>query len=70
VDLPFVSFRDTYTFASDGAVITSQSTLRFRSRAELASSLAAEGYQVRDVRDAPGRPSREYVFIAQHTHHP
>src|SRR5579862_319206 len=65
VDLPFVSFRDTYTFAADGAVITSESTLRFRDREEVASSLTAAGYRILDVRQAPDRPGREYVFIAQ-----
>jgi ubiquinone/menaquinone biosynthesis C-methylase UbiE len=67
VDLPFVSFRYTYTFLADGQVVTSDSTLRFRSRAELESSLAAQGYQVLDVREAPDRPGREFVFITQHT---
>jgi SAM-dependent methyltransferase len=67
VDLPLVSFRSTYTFLADGAVITSDSTLRFRDRAELESSLAAQGYRVLDVRDAPDRPGREFVFITQHT---
>jgi hypothetical protein len=33
VNLPFVSFSHTYTFLADGAAITSDSTLRFRSRA-------------------------------------
>jgi SAM-dependent methyltransferase len=65
VNLPFVSFRYTYRFASDGAVITSDSTLRFRSRQEIAASLAACGYQVTDVCDAPDRPAREFVFIAE-----
>ncbi|MEV7215462.1 methyltransferase domain-containing protein [Kitasatospora cineracea] len=65
VDLPLVSFRCTYRFASDGAVVTSDSTLRFRSRAEVESSLAAHDYRVLDVRDAPDRPGREFVFIAQ-----
>jgi SAM-dependent methyltransferase len=65
VDLPFVSFRDTYTFGADGAVITSESTLRFRGRDEVAASLAAAGYRILDVREAPDRPGREYVFIAQ-----
>jgi SAM-dependent methyltransferase len=65
VDLPFVSFRDTYTFASDGAVITSESTLRFRDRDEVTESLAAAGYRILDVRQAADRPGREYVFIAQ-----
>jgi SAM-dependent methyltransferase len=67
VDLPLVSFRYTYTFLTDGAVIASDSTLRFRSRAELETSLAGAGYRVLDVRDAPDRPGREFVFIAQRT---
>jgi SAM-dependent methyltransferase len=65
VDLPFVSFRYTYTFLADGAVITSDSTLRFRSRDEVESSLAARGYRVLEVREAPDRPGREFVFITQ-----
>jgi SAM-dependent methyltransferase len=66
VSLPFVSFRCTYRF-DDGAVITSDSMLRFRSREEVESSLAAHGYRVVDVRDAPDRPGREFVFIARRT---
>jgi len=64
-NLPFVSFRYTYWFASDGALITSDSTLRFRSREEVESSLAACGYRVAEIRDAPDRPGREFVFIAE-----
>jgi SAM-dependent methyltransferase len=64
VSLPFVSFRYTYRF-DDGAVITSDSTLRFRDREEVESSLAAHGYRVVEVRDAPDRPRREFVFIAE-----
>jgi len=67
VDLPFVSFRDTYTFGTDGAVVTSESTLRFRSRDEIAASLAAAGYRILDVRQAPDRPGREHVYITQQT---
>ena len=67
VNLPLVSFRCTYTFLADGAVITSDSTLRFRDRDELDSSLAAQGYRVLDVRDAPDRPGREFVFITERT---
>ena len=67
VNLPLVSFRYTYTFLADGAVITSDSTLRFRDRDELESSLAAQGYRVLDVRDAPDRPGRELVFITERT---
>jgi SAM-dependent methyltransferase len=67
VNLPFVSFRYTYTFLSDAAVITSDSTLRFRSREELEQSLAAHSYQVLEVREAPDRPGHEFVFITQRT---
>jgi hypothetical protein len=65
VNLPLVSFRNTYTFRSDGSVISSDSTLRFRGREELESSLTAHGYEVLEVREAPDRPGREFVFIAQ-----
>ena len=65
VRLPFVSFRYTYRFLADGAVITSDSTLRFRGRHELESSLADQGYRVLEVREAPDRPGREFVFIAE-----
>jgi SAM-dependent methyltransferase len=65
VDLPFVSFRYTYTFLADGTVVTSDSTLRFRGRDEVESSLAAQGYRILDVRDAPDRPGREFVFITE-----
>ncbi len=65
VSLPFVSFRYTYRFLSDGMVVTSDSTLRFRSRDEVEASLTSNGYQVQDVRDAPDRPGREFMFIAE-----
>lgn len=67
VSLPFVSFRYTYRFPTDGVVVTSDSTLRFRSRDEIASSLLANGYRVLDVRNASDRPGRELVFIAERT---
>jgi SAM-dependent methyltransferase len=66
VTLPLVSFRYTYTFLADGAVLTSDSTLRFRDRDETEASLAVHGYRVRDVRQAPDRPGREFVYIAEH----
>jgi SAM-dependent methyltransferase len=64
VRLPLVSFRLTYCFEVDDSCITSDSTLRFRSRTEIEASLAAAGFAVNDVRDAPDRPGRELVFIA------
>ncbi|GGO14026.1 class I SAM-dependent methyltransferase [Microbispora bryophytorum] len=65
VSLPLVSFRYTYTFLADGAVVTSDSTLRFRDRDEVETSLVANGYRVLEVRDAPDRPGREFVFVAR-----
>jgi SAM-dependent methyltransferase len=67
VSLPFVSFRYTYRFLADGVVVTSDSTLVFRHRDEVESSLLAHGYRVLDVREAPDRPRREFVFIAERT---
>ncbi|SNS08586.1 Methyltransferase domain-containing protein [Streptosporangium subroseum] len=67
VSIPFVSFRYTYRFLSDGTVVTSDSTLRFRGRDEVESSLVANGYRVLDVREAPDRPGREFVFISERT---
>lgn len=60
----FVSFRTTFVFASDGAVLTSDSTLRFRGRDEVLDSLAAAGFTAEEIRDAPDRPGLEFVFIA------
>lgn len=64
VSLPYVSFRWTYRFERDGAELTSDSTLRFRDEAELRKTLVDAGFVVGDVRDAPDRPGREFVFIA------
>ncbi|MDQ1037726.1 SAM-dependent methyltransferase [Streptomyces sp. V3I8] len=60
-----VSFRHTYVFTVDGQVLTSDSTLRFRERGEVEEDLQSQGFVVRDVRDAPDRPGREFVFVAQ-----
>lgn len=65
VALPVVSFRYTYQFDSDGAILTSDSTLRFRDRSEVESDLTAHGFRVIDVRDAPDRPGREFIFVAE-----
>jgi len=55
----------TFVFDRDSAVLTSDSTLRFRSRGELATSLTAANLVVDEIRDAPDRPGREFVFIAR-----
>ena len=64
VELPLVSFRQTYAFP-DGTQIVSDSTLRFRSQTEFDVLLDEAGFSVLDVRDAPDRPGREFVFITQ-----
>ncbi|MDX2970552.1 class I SAM-dependent methyltransferase [Kribbella solani] len=70
VELPFVTFRGTYVFSSDDAVFTSDSTLRFRERAELEESLVSAGFVVDDVREAPDRPGMEFVFVARKSSRP
>ncbi|MFD4257981.1 class I SAM-dependent methyltransferase [Streptomyces sp. NPDC058534] len=62
---PLVTFRWTYVFAADGEVLTSDSTLRFRDRAEVEADLTGRGFEVREVRDAPDREGRELVFVAR-----
>lgn len=64
VELPLVTFEGTFRFA-DGSTTTSSSTLRFRSREEIGVALEAAGFVVVDVRDAPDRPGREFVFVAR-----
>jgi hypothetical protein len=60
-----VSFRSIFVFEVNGEVLTSESTLRFRQRDEVADSLMAAGFVVDDLRDAPDRPGRELVFVAR-----
>jgi SAM-dependent methyltransferase len=60
-----VTFRWTIIFESDGEVLTSDSTLRFRSRDEVEASLSSAGFVVDEVREAPDRPGHEMVFIAR-----
>ena len=65
VALPLVSFRQSYHFLATGEVLTSDSTLRFRDRGEIIAALTAHGFTVEEVRDAPDRPGREFVFICR-----
>ncbi|MER7755149.1 class I SAM-dependent methyltransferase [Kitasatospora sp. NPDC097643] len=62
---PLVTFRWHYVFAADGQELTSDSTLRFRERPEIEADLAAHGFLLREVRDAPDRPGQQLVFLAQ-----
>ncbi len=64
---PMVRFRWTWVFASDGEVLTSDSTLLFREPEEVEASLVANGYSVDEVRGAPDQPGREFVFFARRT---
>ncbi|MFJ6947535.1 class I SAM-dependent methyltransferase [Streptomyces wuyuanensis] len=64
VDGPSVTFRWSYVFVAEGRTLTSESTLRFRQREEVEADLAGAGFAVQDVRDAPDRPGREFVFVA------
>jgi hypothetical protein len=54
----------SYEFESDGTVLASDSTLRFRDRRTVEESLNDAGFRVAEVRDAPDRPGRELVFTA------
>jgi SAM-dependent methyltransferase len=66
VNGPLVSFRQTWVFARDGDVLTSDSTLRFRERDEVVAALLHHGYVLEDVLDAPDRQiGREMVFVAR-----
>ena len=65
VDGDYVSYRRSYVFAAGGATLTSDSTRRFRSRAEIKGSLRSAGYTLADVHDAPDRPGYEWVFVAR-----
>ena len=60
-----VSFRWTYVFEQEDLTLHSDSTLRFRARDLIESTLEAAGFDVVDVRDAPDRPGHEHVFIAR-----
>lgn len=63
-----VSFRWTYVFDPDGPspeTLASDSTLRFRDRDEIERSLDRAGFDVVEVRDAPDRPGKEWVFVAR-----
>lgn len=64
VEEPYVTFRSDSTLP-DGTVVPSESTLIFRSMPELERTLAEADFAVRAVRDAPDRPDREWVVLAQ-----
>lgn len=61
---PYVTFSSDNTLP-DGTVVPSESTLIFRSMPDLERTLDAAGFTIREVRDAPDRPGREWVVLAQ-----
>lgn len=65
VSLPFVTFRGVVRFVETGEELVSDSTLRFRERAEIEASLGKTGFVVDEVRDALDRPGREWVFVCR-----
>lgn len=65
VDRSLVTFRSMTVFRRDDLTIESTSTLRFRERDEIEASLARAGYELEEIRDAPDRPGREFVFLAR-----
>jgi SAM-dependent methyltransferase len=64
VRLPLVSFRHIFVFRKDRRVMTSESTLQFRIRSEIADTLSRAQFTVESVQDAPDRPGLEFVFVA------
>jgi SAM-dependent methyltransferase len=65
VQRDLVTFRKTFIFERDSTVLTSDSTLRFRGRDEIVETVREAKMSVEEVRDAPDRPDREFVFIAR-----
>ena len=65
VDEPLVSFRHVFRFDRDGTELVSDSTLRFRERAEITASLHDAGFAIDAIRDAPDRPGLELVVVAR-----
>lgn len=65
VDGELVTFESPTIFQSDGERVDSTSTLRFRTRDALHSSLAEAGFTAVDIRDLPYAPTRGWLVLAQ-----
>lgn len=65
INLPLVSFRWSYYFHKEDKTIISDSTLRYRSAEEITNDLEQSGFLVEEVREAPDRPGKEFVFVAR-----
>ncbi len=64
ISWPRLGITNNFAFA-DGTKLTSESTLRFRERDELADDLDQAQLDLLDVRDVPDRPGREWLFVAR-----
>lgn len=67
VALPLVRFRSTTVLEREGTTLVSDSTLRYREVDEVREDLRRHDLRLDEVRDAPDRPGREWVFVAQRT---
>lgn len=65
VALPLVTFESVLLLPDQ--TLRSASTLRFREYDEIVTDLRQSGFEVVEVRDAPGRPGKEWVFLARLT---
>lgn len=63
-DNELLRFRETFRFENETEMI-SESTLRYRNREHIEATLDAAGFEVREVLDAPDRPGRQLIFVAQ-----
>jgi SAM-dependent methyltransferase len=63
VALPLVTFESDLVLADE--TLKSLSTLRFREYDEIGADLRQHGFEVAEVRDAPDRPGKEWVFFAR-----
>ena len=66
VEGEFVTFEGAITLP-DRTIVPTSSTLRFRKRDDIETTLADAGFTVDDVREAPDRPGLELVFVATRT---
>lgn len=66
VEGEFVTFEGAITLP-DRTIVPTWSTLRFRQRDDIETTLADAGFTVDEVREAPDRPGSELVFVATRT---
>jgi SAM-dependent methyltransferase len=65
VDGELVAFDSPVILHADGTRLSSSSVLRFRRLSAIVRDLEDSGFAIREVRDAPDRPGREWVVLAE-----